>query len=141
MSQQAAAGQEAPMGRGGGRGMRNMRYHPRAGDATKDQQYSGQAASNLGHRCNEMCTVPPCLVHPYYCNADHTLPHGGCPIAFSQPLRLDLDGGAGKCLRVPICVCRKIFISCIVSSIAETAVLSTPKDWKIKDAIACAILL
>jgi hypothetical protein len=35
MSQQAAAGQGAPMGRGGGPGMRNMRYHPHAGDATK----------------------------------------------------------------------------------------------------------
>ena len=35
MSQQAAAGQGAPMGRGGGRGTRNFRFHPRAGEATK----------------------------------------------------------------------------------------------------------
>jgi hypothetical protein len=35
MSQQAAAGQGAPAGHGGGRGTRNMRYHPRAGDASK----------------------------------------------------------------------------------------------------------
>jgi hypothetical protein len=41
----------------------------------------------------------------------------------------------------PYAVCRKKIISCIVSSIAKTAVLSTPKDWKIRDAIACAILL
>jgi hypothetical protein len=34
MSQQAAAGQGAPMGRGRGQGMRNMGYHPRVGDAT-----------------------------------------------------------------------------------------------------------
>jgi hypothetical protein len=35
MSQQAAAGQGAPAGRGGGQGTRNMGFHPRSGDATK----------------------------------------------------------------------------------------------------------
>jgi hypothetical protein len=35
MSQQAMAGQGEQAGRSGGQGMRNMRFHPRAGDATK----------------------------------------------------------------------------------------------------------
>ena len=35
MSQQAAGRQGAPMGRGGGQGTRNLRFHPRAGEATK----------------------------------------------------------------------------------------------------------
>jgi hypothetical protein len=35
MSQHAAVGGGAPAGLGGGRGTRNMRYHPRAGDASK----------------------------------------------------------------------------------------------------------
>ena len=35
MSQQAAAGQGAPMGRGGGRGTRHLKFHPRAGESTK----------------------------------------------------------------------------------------------------------
>ena len=36
MSQQAVAGQGAPIGCGGGRGTRNFRFHPRAGEATKE---------------------------------------------------------------------------------------------------------
>ena len=35
MSQQAAAGQGAPMGRSGGQGTKKMRFHTRAGGATK----------------------------------------------------------------------------------------------------------
>jgi hypothetical protein len=35
MSQQAAAGRGAPMGRGGGRGTRRLKFHPRAGESTK----------------------------------------------------------------------------------------------------------
>jgi len=35
MSQQAAAGQGAPMGRGGGRGTRHLKFHLRAGGSTK----------------------------------------------------------------------------------------------------------
>jgi hypothetical protein len=35
MSQQAVAGKGVPAGRGGVQGMRNMRFHPCAGDATK----------------------------------------------------------------------------------------------------------
>ncbi len=35
ISQQAAAGQGAPLGCGGGRATRNLRFHPRTGDATK----------------------------------------------------------------------------------------------------------
>jgi hypothetical protein len=35
MSQQAAAGRGTPMGRGGGQGTRNLKFHPRAGESTK----------------------------------------------------------------------------------------------------------
>ena len=38
MSQQAAAGRGAPMGRGGGRGTRHLKFHPRAGESTKGYQ-------------------------------------------------------------------------------------------------------
>ena len=35
MSQQASAGRRVPMGRRGGQGTRNLRFHPRAGEAMK----------------------------------------------------------------------------------------------------------
>ena len=46
MSQQAAAGQEAPVGHGRGRGKRNLRFCPRAGEATKG--YKSAISINMG---------------------------------------------------------------------------------------------
>jgi hypothetical protein len=84
------------------------------------------------------CPFAPCARNIVMLIAHH--PAGDSPLSCPSPRILILMVEPANVFESPYAVCRKIFISYIVSSIAKTAVLSTPEDWKIRDAIACAIL-
>ena len=58
MSQQAAAGWGAPMGRGGGQGTKNFRFNPHAGEATKGYKsaISKIATKNFNKEQNKFAT-------------------------------------------------------------------------------------
>ena len=56
-----------------------------------------------------------------------------------QSLCLHLNGRTGKFLGVSKCCPKEEFFSWIIFSITVTAVSLTPKDWKMSEAMACAI--
>jgi hypothetical protein len=66
-------------------------------------------------------------------------PDGEVPFPWPRPYVFTLMVKPENSLESLNAVLRKNLISCIVSRIAFTAISSTPKDWKMSKAMACAI--
>ncbi len=81
---------------------------------------------DVGARKCAPCPFAPCARNIVMPITYH--PAGDAPLPCPKPCVLISMEDQAKVFKSPYAVCRKNFISCIASSIDETAMLSTPKD-------------